>query len=285
MAGETIHYGPFPVRWDLVWAAVGAAALALGAVWWVVDGESLRCRRQDGAGLCVVRHDGLLTSPQVTRRFRVRDVQSVRFRTWWPAGKGGERGETILTLHGGQEVRFGRGPESDARERFDRIRNFFATREDASLQADEAIGWTFWPLVIGLLAVAAVLLAWVAWARLRRDLLVLDDGRALRVTIRLLGVPIWRRELSLAGVEGVVVDRAHPRHLGEGRALPVPWAARVTLRFHEDEMRPIVRALHRDLAGAVKVAKELQRTLGLPGQPHEARGTPKKPEEGRPPSR
>lgn len=273
MGQDVIRYGPFPVRWDLVWAALAMVGLAVGGIWWEVDGESLRCDRHAGAGRCAVQRDGPFTAPEVTARFRVGEVRAVRFRSW-VAGKGGERGETILSLADNREVRFGAGPEAEARERFNAVRNFFATRDDGALELDEPIGWTFWPLVGGLLGGALALLAWVAWARLRRDLRVVPAGahgpRRLRVTARLAGLPVWTRRHPLDGVRGVVVDFARRRHLGDGRSIPAPWAARVTLRFDGGEMLPLVRPLHRDVPGAERVAGKLLVALGLGALGHDA---------------
>ncbi len=269
-ATANIRYGPFPVRWDLVWAAVGVAALALGGIWWEVDGETVTCQRQAARGQCVVHRDSPFGGPERVTRFPIQDVKGVRLRTWIP-GKGGPRGETIVTLRGGAELRFGKGPEDEARARFDQLRNFLATTSPstshASLVLDEPIGWTFWPLVGGLLALAGALLGWAVWARSGRELRVRGGGRALETTTRLFGLPIWRRQVALdagGGLQGVFVERAHRRHLGDARSQPVPWAARLSLRFEDGTTRPVASAWQRDLSAVLRAARELRTSLGLP---------------------
>ncbi len=191
---EDVVYGPFPIRpWRLLAAVI---PLILGCVFTLsgLESQTLVCSR-NGDVVCAA--DGFLAPDwRLTGKPEVR-VETVR------RGKGeGKEYGTVILEAGGAKARLMEVSGDDAREVAARVRAWTASTEPRLREDLHGSRWALLTLPFALIAFVSLIAS--AFDGIGR--LVLEVGaERLRVTRRILGVPVRSWELPLDGVEDVDV--------------------------------------------------------------------------------
>ncbi|PKN46612.1 MAG: hypothetical protein CVU59_05560 [Deltaproteobacteria bacterium HGW-Deltaproteobacteria-17] len=265
-ASRTFDYGPLPPRWWML--AVGIVALLLTGLFGLtmVHRRAFLCvRAEPGGGTCRIVSETPWTAT-VENSIDVSAVREVRWRDT-SSPKGGKKGETVLILASGHEIRVATGPQPASRAAYERIQSFFNNPGQATLA--ERVAPTPW-LWLGALAmlVAGLALLFVFARTVTSFRIELEDGGGrLRIRASRHGVPGRWRELETGGLRGLVVETSSfiPWH-AKSSSTPIP-TARLLLKLPGNRTVPLTPGFHENPAATVGLKDELGSALGLWHEP------------------
>ncbi|EYF08057.1 hypothetical protein [Chondromyces apiculatus] len=256
-ASGSVRYGPFPVRWKLVFFAGAALLSALVLALVALARDHLVCT--PGAR-CVVSTAPWMSVRAAVPMAALRDARADLGKNT----KGNAYGVVVLVLDGGGEVRLQRASVDEAQQAAATIRARLAVRQ----RIDVTVGGSWWLLLFSAGALAAgVSMASTALkgaVTFRLDLV--QGGQALRVRKQLLGVPLPGATLSLAGVTDVRVEGARTEEAWSDRAeAPLP-AGRLVLVDRTGATQPITASALPGTAVHLRAASALRALLQMPLQ-------------------
>ncbi len=247
-----VAYGPFPIRIGLLLGSVGVLVLGVIVFAIAIEREEVRC---DAAGACVA--DGRIARPRSFAAREVKDVRVVEER----GSKGGTYGVVVIDAPP-QQLRLMRTTPRDAASAAGELRAGFARREPFAVAVDGPI-WMV-AIAIGALAAAIAMVRSALFGIGRLDLELAQGGAALRVTRRVLGIPVGARELSLEGVRDVSVEHGRISTFFTARGQLPPACGRLLLHDADGSKRPVTEpsfpgtVVHLRAAIALRAALELE---------------------------
>ena len=259
--GGRIVYGPFPVRPGRLVGAFATLVLAVAFAGIALETQHLACDFGAG-GTCALTS---VASLRADARFASRDLRGVRMESEWRGKRNKtEYGIVVLTVRD-RELRL-KGIDADE------ARAIVQTVQ-AGIERGEAFHVTAagkrWLLLLGAVALFVSLsMAWTGVRRMGSFMLTLRPDRSLSVTRRVLGVPIWSRDLSLAGVIDVAIAWTDERDFWRHRWMQPRRLGRIAF-VGRDSPQPMTswywpgRTLH------YRAAAALRRALGLAPGPLE----------------
>ncbi|MBU1068978.1 hypothetical protein KJ975_05340 [Myxococcota bacterium] len=265
-ATRTLHYGPLPRHWGKL--ALGVLSFLLAGLFAVtmVHRRAFLCDRPSpGRGTCRIVSETPWTAT-VEHSFNVSAVREVRWRDT-TSPKGGKKGETVLVLASGHEIRVATGPQPASRAAFERIKYFFDNPGEATLGERVAPSAWFWLGVLLMLAAGLVLLSMFARAVTAFRIELDDSGGRLRIQASHHGVHGRRRQLDVRGLREIFVETSSfiPWH-AKSSSTPIP-TARLLLKFAGNRTVPLTPGFLENPAATVDLKNELGSALGLWHEP------------------
>lgn len=248
----SVRYGPFHVRVGRIAGALVALVLGVVFVFVSLAETRLTC---DRSGACVV--DGRRPRPF---SFPQRALRTVRVDVV-TGSKGAKTGHPVLVFDTGAELRLMGVDPPQAHAFADAVSTPLAKGEpiDARLRGPR------WMLLATLAALAAsASLGWGALAALGRYRLdIVQEGTALRVQRRVLGVPGRARVLPLEHLKDVTVELGELPDFWLSRGQAPSPAGRVVLHYEDRSRRELADAQLIGAAVHLRAASELRALLEL----------------------
>ncbi len=246
--GGHVMWGPFPARWGVLGMAIAFGFVGAMMVLITLQHQRLQCPE---TGTCTV--DGRPAFPRESIQ-RVDVVIEI-------GSKNSKTGVLVITLERNRTWRFMRVDPDDANEAARTIRAALASHTPIDVDLHN-------PRFLGFVGVAGVIAFFVfmviAFARMGHfDLIVSRDGQTLYVRRSLFGIPLGTREVPLARVESVGVERTTISPPLRGRyEVPTP-AARLVLHYRGGTTTPITSAHFPGHALHLRAAWALRRATGV----------------------
>ncbi|MBU1509393.1 hypothetical protein KKD52_03440 [Myxococcota bacterium] len=263
---RVLHYGPLPRHWTKL--ALGVLSLLLAALFAVtmVHRRAFLCDRSGpGGGTCRIVSETPWTAT-VEHSFNVSAVREVRWRDT-TSPKGGKKGETVLIMASGHEIRVATGPQPASRAAFERIKYYFNSPGEATLSERVAPSPWLWLAALAMLVASLVLLSMFGRAVTAFRIELDDGGNRLRIRPSHHGVPGRWRELEIHDLKDLVVETSSfiPWH-AKSSSTPIP-TARLLLKFAGNRTVQLTPEFLENPAATISLKDELGSALGLWHEP------------------
>jgi hypothetical protein len=260
-AGGRIVYGPFPVRPGRLVGAFATLVVAVAFAGIALETQHLACDF-GGGGACVLTS---VASLRADARFASRDLRRVRMESDWRGKRNKtEYGIVVLTV-ADRELRL-KGIDPDAARAIVRTVQAGITRGEAFRVTAAGERWLL--LLSAAFGLVALSMAWTGVRRMGSFTLTLRPDRTLSVTRRVLGVPIWSHELSLAGVVDVAIAWTEERDFWRHRWMVPRRLGRIAF-VGRDNQQPMTSWYWPGQTLHFRAAAALRRALGLAPGPLE----------------
>lgn len=246
-SGHVIH-GPFPARWGALGTSLACGFLGAMMLLLALQHQRFHC---DATGSCTI-DDRVAFARSSIKRVDVVIEKGSKNSTY---------GVVTFTLERGYTWKLMRVDPDDANEARESINASLASGAPVDVELHNPR--LFFGIGIGGLACFVVFLV-IGFLRMGHfDLIVSPNGQTLDVRRSLFGFPLGARQVPLARVDAVTLERTTISYALRGRYEPETPAARLVLHYRNGTSEPLTRQYFPGNALHYRAAWALRRVLDV----------------------